>query len=192
MKQKLYCYVDESGQNTKGRLFVVSIVVTDQSRDTLQALCEQLEVVSGKRKDKWGEANHPERMRFLGYIFADDRFKGCLRYEIFRQTINYDNATIEGIVAAVTWEKAKSKCTTIVYVDGLKKTKRHEYGVLLRRSGLHVRKVQGVARDETNALTRLADAIAGFVLDAVDENSEEIRKLFQKAKREGMLIEVTP
>lgn len=55
-----------------------------------------------------------------------------------------------------------------------------------------VRKVQGVAKDETNALTRLADAIAGFVLDAVDGKSEEIKALFQKAKKDGMLIDVSP
>lgn len=28
-KQKLYCYVDETGQDTEGRLFLVSVVVTD-------------------------------------------------------------------------------------------------------------------------------------------------------------------
>ncbi len=88
-------------------------------------------------------------------------------------------------------EKPSDKFTTLIYVDGLSKTKRHEYGARLRRFGLPVRKIQGIAKDETNALTRLADAIAGFVLDAVDGNSEEIKALFQKAKRDGMLIEVS-
>ncbi|QQG40651.1 MAG: hypothetical protein HYV37_03795 [Candidatus Levyibacteriota bacterium] len=58
--------------------------------------------------------------------------------------------------------------------------------------GLSVRKVQGIAKDESNTLTRLADAIAGFVLDAVDGTSEEIKALFRKAKRDSMLIEVSP
>lgn len=192
MVQKLYCYVDESGQNTKGRIFVVSIVITDQKRDELLKVCEQLEQVSSKYKDKWGEAGHEQRMRYLKHIFADDRFKGCLRYELFRQTVDYDSATVRGIVSAVRWEKQTGRYTTIIYIDGLRKTKRHEYGAKLRYFGLPVRKVQGVARDESNALIRLADAIAGFVLDSVDGTSEEIKKLFQKAKREGMLIEVFP
>jgi len=127
MVKKLYCYVDESGQNTKGRIFVVSIVLTDQTRDELLKICEQLEQVSGKRKDKWGDAGHEERMRYLKHIFADDRFKGCLRYELFHQTVDYDNATVKGIVTAVKWEKQIGKYTTVVYIDGLRKTKRHEY-----------------------------------------------------------------
>jgi hypothetical protein len=188
---KIYCFVDESGQNTQGRVFVVSVVVTAHKRNELFALCEQIEQVSGKRKDKWGKADHGERMKYLHHIFVDDRFKGCLRYEVFRQTIDYDTATIEGIVSSVKWGKPSGKFTTMVYIDGLKKTKRHEYGARLRRFGLAVRKVQGVARDETNALTRLADAIAGFVLDALDGKSKEIKILFKKAKKEGMIIDVS-
>ena len=30
--QKLYCYVDETGQNTEGDLFVVSIVLTEKEK----------------------------------------------------------------------------------------------------------------------------------------------------------------
>lgn len=115
MITKLYCYVDESGQNTKGKVFVVSVVVTGQKREELIKICEQLEQVSGKRKDKWGEADHEERMRYLHHIFADDRFRGCLRYEVFRQTIDYDTATIKGIVASIKWEKPSSKYTTLIY-----------------------------------------------------------------------------
>jgi len=41
-KQKLYCYVDETGQDTKGELFIVSVVVVGWDRD---ALAEQLEMI---------------------------------------------------------------------------------------------------------------------------------------------------
>lgn len=49
---KLYCYVDESGQDTEGRLFIVGGVITTQERDELTALCEQIERNVGKR-NKW-------------------------------------------------------------------------------------------------------------------------------------------
>lgn len=129
-------------------------------------------------------------MRYLSHIFADDRFKGCLRYVVFRRVRDYDTSTIVAIAAALKWEKPNGKFTTLVYVDGLTKTKRHEYGARLRRFGLPVRRVRGIARDETNSLTRLADAIAGFVRDALEGSSEEIKKLFHKAKRDDMLIEI--
>ncbi|MEK7111300.1 MAG: DUF3800 domain-containing protein [Patescibacteria group bacterium] len=188
--KKLYCYVDENGQDTKGDLFIVSVVVTEESRDVLLALCEQLEQVSGKRKDKWGSAKHDRRMRYINHIFADDRFKGLLRYEIFRGTKDYDTSTIAAIVSSVKWDRPSGKYTTMVYVDGLSKTKRQEYGARLRHMGLSVRRVRGVVRDESNALIRLADAIAGFVRDAIDGKSEGIKKLFQEARRGGMLVEV--
>ncbi len=92
------------GKNTKGEIFVVSIVVTEQERDELLKLCEQLEYLSGKHKDKWGKANHEQRMRFLRHIFSENRFRECLRYEVFYQTTDYDTATIEGIVAAIKWK----------------------------------------------------------------------------------------
>lgn len=189
---KLYCFVDESGQDTEGEMFVVSVVVTGSKRNELLSLCEILEDESGKHKDKWGKAKHERRMHYINDIFVDKRFKGCLRYAKFSNTRDYDTSTVEAIVSAVKWKKPSGKYTTLVYVDGLRKTKRHEYGARLRHLGLPVRRVRGVARDETNALTRLADAIAGFIRDALDGKSSEIKTLFEKAKREGMLIEVSP
>ena len=34
-KQKLYAYVDESGQDTKGSMFVVSVLVLEEERETV-------------------------------------------------------------------------------------------------------------------------------------------------------------
>jgi len=36
-KSKLYCYVDETGQDTLGELFIVAVVVSDADRDNLAA-----------------------------------------------------------------------------------------------------------------------------------------------------------
>jgi len=188
--QKLYCYVDETGQDTQGTIFIVSIVIVDEERDELLKLCEQVEIISGKRKDKWGAAQHERRMRYLRHILADDRFIGKMRYSMFRHTREYDASTIEGIAKAVLWNNSAKNFTSLIYVDGLSKTKRRQYAVALRRYGIHTRKVMGVAKDESNALTRLADSIAGFVGDALKGRFKEIRDLYQRAKREQILIEV--
>ena len=79
---------------------------------------------------------------------------------------------------------------TLIYVDGLTKSKRHVYGSELRKLGIPTRKVQGVTRDESSALIRLADATAGFVRDALDETAHhEIKAMFEDAKRKGWLRE---
>ena len=50
--QKLYCYVDESGQDTSAhadreQVFVVAVTVFDGTRDAIQQLCEGYEQSSG-------------------------------------------------------------------------------------------------------------------------------------------------
>ena len=50
--QKLYCYIDETGQDTLGELFIVAIVVTDERQRELEKSLEAIEASTGK-KTKW-------------------------------------------------------------------------------------------------------------------------------------------
>lgn len=50
-KQKLYCYVDESGQDTKGKLFVVGIVVTGNEKEELSPLLRLADAIAGFIRD---------------------------------------------------------------------------------------------------------------------------------------------
>lgn len=186
-KQKLYCYVDENGQDTKGDIFIVSVVVTGKERDELLKLCEEIEIKSGKQKDKWGRTKPKRRLDYIKLVFSNKNFKEKLRYSIYRNQINYDMTTIVGIAKAIHY-KEPEQYTSIIYVDGLKKTKRHEYGSELRKLGIPTHKVQGVKKDENNALIRLADALAGFVRDVMDGGKEEL-SIFKDAKKKGGLIE---
>lgn len=188
--KKLYCYVDESGQETRGEIFIVSVVVTGSERDELLELCEEIEEKSGKRKDKWGRAKHGRRLDYLKRIFATRHFKDKLRYCVYHHQVNYDMATIMGIAKAVHFKEPQNGYTTLIYIDGLTKNKRHEYGSELRKLGVPTKKVQGVPKDENNALTRLADAIAGFVHDVLDGKDKEAKILFNEAVRSKNLIEV--
>jgi hypothetical protein len=60
----------------------------------------------------------------------------------------------------------------------------------LHKFGVAVHKVQGVRKDENNSLVRLADAVAGFVRDALDGDSAAIVALLKDAETSGVLIEV--
>ena len=192
MKQKLYCYVDESGQDTKGDIFIVSVVVTGQERDKLLKLCEEIEQKSGKGKFKWGKAENKRRLDYIQRVFTSSQFKRKLRYSIYHNQLNYDMATIVGIAKAIHFQELLNYTTTI-YIDGLAKTKRQKYGSELRKLGVPNRKVQGVTKDENNSLTRLADAIAGFVRDVLEGKSKDIKqikKIFEDGVKKGNLVEV--
>lgn len=51
--KKLYCYVDETGQDTKGEIFVVSVIVAQKDRDEIMELLETIEQETGKKATKW-------------------------------------------------------------------------------------------------------------------------------------------
>ena len=53
-----------------------------------------------------------------------------------------------------------------------------------------MRQVRGIARDESNALIRLADAVAGFVQDVLEAEVHEMKTLFEDATHDGILVEV--
>ncbi len=188
--QKLYCYVDETGKEFGSQKFIVAVVIITGDKDSLFELCEQLEKETGKGKFKWGKAKHEPRMKYLNKVFSKREFFGGLCYSVFPTTFDFDEATIAAIVKSINRLKPPGKYAALVYVDGLTKTKRREYGVALRRNGLHVQQVRGIEKDENNALTRLADAIAGFAGDALSSTSKDIKALFERVKRSGVLIEV--
>ncbi len=187
----LYCYVDETGQDTKGNLFIVAVVVVGEERDELLAQCEHFEKISGKGKFKWGKAKENRRLDYFQAVVSDLRFQGILRYSIFRGTTDYHIATIEGIAKALQWNEPQHYAT-FVYVDGLAQTKCREYTRRLRRLGVPVRKVRGIRKDEHNALIRLADAVAGFVRDAIESRNGDVKALFERAEQEGFLVHIGP
>ncbi len=129
-------------------------------------------------------------MKYLNKVFSNRYLFGEICFSVFPRSIDFDEPTILAIVRSIYRFKPSGKYTALVYVDGLTKTKRREYGVALRRHGLHVQQVRGIERDENNSLTRLADAIAGFAGDALSGSSADIKTLFARAKRNGVMIEV--
>ena len=160
-------------------------------REVLSNICERLQQESGKGKFKWGKAEHRRRSEYLRRVLADKSFEGSLRYAVFHQTTDYDKATIQAIVRAIHEQSAEQPYGAIVYVDGLSRTKEREYKREIRKLGVRVHKVRGVARDENSAPTRLADAIASFVGDVLEGTSDELQTLFAEATHAGMLSEIS-
>ena len=76
--KKLYAYIDESGQDTNGALFVVGVVVLEEERDTVLKELERIEQESGKRNIKWRKARHRMRETYMRYIAQSPIFKNTL------------------------------------------------------------------------------------------------------------------
>lgn len=189
--KNIYSFVDESGQHTLGKQFVVSIISVEGDTVELEALCKKFEKESKKGAAKWGRAVHSRRMDYLRRVFRNKQFRNSLRFSYSKGTRKYHDVTIRTIVAALKTVELTEKHVNIVNVDALSAKDAKRYKKRIRNSGLNVKHVRGVRKDENHALIRLADAIAGFVMDAeVQEEDGEIRVLYERVKKQGILKEV--
>src|SRR5712691_13148173 len=81
LPHKLYAYVDESGQDTAGRLFVVSVLLLAEERDTMLQRLEALEARSGKHNTKWQKTRHSYRQAYM---------EALRRLPLVQQTLFFD------------------------------------------------------------------------------------------------------
>lgn len=179
-KQKLYVYVDESGQDTLGEVFFVSVVIAGAERDLLRKHLQDAELSSGKREKKWTRSTLPQRASYIRTVFGLPEFHGRLYYSHYQNTKTYLDLTIFSTAKALNDFVHHKPYSAVVTVDGLGKTERYRFAAGLRKLNVSIRKVRG-AKDESDEFIRLADALAGFARDGLSKD-DELQKLFQKAK----------
>ena len=62
--RKFSVYVDESGQDTKGNLFIVGILIVDGEKTKLLADLENIERQSEKKNLKWRKSRHISKKKY--------------------------------------------------------------------------------------------------------------------------------
>jgi len=187
-KPNLYCYVDETGQDTLGRLFIVSVVIAASERDALAAELENIERFTGKGKVKWIHTRHQARLAYIEAVLSASAFRNTLYFSAYHDTKSYMALTVLSTANAILRADGQSSQAT-VYVDGLPKARIRWFGVELRRLSIRTRKVAGIRREESDPLMRLADACCGFVRLALSAEQPDVTRLFKRAKDEGYLRE---
>jgi len=185
--QKLYCYVDETGQDTKGRFFLVCLVITSSERDILRALLSQAEVRSGKHKLKWTKATLAQKQAYITTALSLIDLRGKLLIAEYPQRTDYLTCTIDAIAKGVT-RVAQPGYRATILIDALGKQERKIVGTRLRRAQIHIEKVRGV-RDEADEFIRLADAVAGFTRDYREDKTYTAR-LYIRAQRQGIIVKL--
>lgn len=102
----------------------------------------------------------------------------------------FKNSTVLTIAKSINTLKDYKEFTFNVYVDGLSKKDEKYYGSQLHHLEIHTKKVKGVKKDENNPMVRLADSVCGFVRDVIEESTEESERIFYKAIKDKVLVEV--
>ena len=186
MKQKLYCYVDETGQDTKGDIFIVSVVVTGKEREEIRSMLERVELSTGKKKTKWVGTKKEFKIAYLEKILANLSMRHKIFYSLSKETKAYKEITLITIASAVIASKEQEQYETFVFIDGLQKSEINKVAAGLRRIGIRTEKVRGI-KDETDPLIRLADAIAGLMRE-YEERVGYAKRLYTLGMKNKTLI----
>jgi hypothetical protein len=187
--KKLYCYVDETGQDTSGRFFLVAAVMIDLEREPIVTLLEEVEQDSSKGRVKWAKSNLERQTAYIKRVLALPEFQGRLYFATYRDSTDYPALTMQTSMWVIQTHVKDDECSTTVIVDGLTKDGYQAFTNYLRQQGHISRcKVRG-ATDDNDALIRLADALAGFARGAL-EGKKAYKRLWAKALRDQHIIEV--
>lgn len=183
--QKLYCYVDETGQDTEGKLFLVTIVLKEIDQlEFLERKLEEIEKRSGKRQTKWKRARKEIKIKYLEELLQIKELKNSIFYSIYENTKEYTSLTSFTIAKAVL-HKSNTDYTVTVVIDGLNDKERDVVREELKKLRIKYNKIRGM-KDEQNIFLRLSDAMAGFLREVYEK--EEYTPIIIKKFKAGQLV----
>lgn len=182
-KKKFFVYVDESGQDTGGVLFVVGIFIVEGDKNDLSVVLEKTEAESRKKNLKWNKSKNVFRKEYIEKLFKIPEIKGNIFFDVFQDSKEYIGLTSFATARAILRKAKKNDYKASIFVDGLKKKEVEVFRRGLRDLRIQTRKIRGVKKDENNVFIRLADSLCGFVRDANDGNKwaeETLKRLIEK------------
>jgi len=182
--QKLYCYVDETGQDTQGDLFLVALVIVEKEREHVRKILRQIEERSGKTSRKWTHTTRKQKEAYLKEILGMNVFQGKIFYQQFSHTTKYLSCIVEAIVRGII-RTAPREYRAVILIDGLGRHERRIVGRGLRVRHIRTEKIRGL-RDESDEFIRVADAVAGFIRDAL-EGQAYAKAVYAKALQEKLI-----
>lgn len=188
---KLYCYTDETGQDTKGKFFLVSIVLSD--KEEIEILRNKIEEVENntKGKTKWMKTNNKKKILFIKNVLNFKILKRKLYYSVYKNTIAYTPLTAMAVSKAVI-HKIKNhngKYKVDVIIDGIRKKDKDIVRKELKNLDIKYNKIKIGLKDEQDVLLRLADSFAGFIRDYL-ENEKYAINLVSKQDFKRIFIEI--
>lgn len=186
--QELYCYVDETGQESLGKFFIVSAVVITENREALEARLDAIETESAKGRRQWRKVTVDRRLAYITQILQEPALSRALYHSISRDVADLTGLTVSTAVQAINL-RGVPPCQATVVIDGLSDAKQSRVAEGISSRNIPTGKVLK-AKDNWSALARLADAMSGFVREAVITQRPEFRDLFEQAKQQGILVEL--
>jgi Protein of unknown function (DUF3800) len=158
-KQKLYCYVDETGQDKTSSLFIVVAIVSAAEQDRLRETLVEIEREAGTGARKWHKSHASRRLRYLNLALERRIGAGEVFFGSYQKPLPYFFPMLDVLERAIR-RKAVTPYTARVFVDGIDKKKAAELTNALRLRDISLEMVRS-RRDESEPVIRLADMWAG-------------------------------
>lgn len=186
---KLYCYVDETGQDPTSEFFIVVAVVSDQDQDSLRKKLIEIEYLAKTGQRKWHKSRPERRLKYLELVLNKKVGSGEVYFGRFKKPIPYFFPVLEILEKAIL-SKAVQGYQAMIFIDGIDKFKAAQVTNALRLHKIRLEMVRS-RRDESEPPIRLADMWAGCIRAALKEKREAEKLLYKRAKEINYLFEVT-
>ena len=185
--RKLYCYVDETGQDPGSAVFIVVAVIVASHVEAIRDRLQELEKATKIGLIKWHKSNYKFRIQFLEEFLRRDNGDLYIYFLKIKKPVFYWLPTLEILQKSLP-NHTTAQTQVIVCIDGLDHFSAKKYTNALRTKVLKVKLAKG-PRDESEALIRLADRWAGCIRMALSGNND-CETLMNRAKKKDVLKEV--
>ena len=164
---KLYCYVDETGQDTKGDFFLVAVLLKEKSDLLkLEGQLVFIEKKTGKKSLKWKKTNNRIKSKYLKELIKINELKNSIFYSQYHLSKEYSKLTSLTIAKAVLMKENRDYSVTII-IDGLNDKERAVVRDELKKLKINYRKIRGM-KDGQSVFLRLSDSMAGLLRDMIE------------------------
>lgn len=190
-KQKLYCYIDETGQDVGSDFFITVAIVSEKDQHAFRNDLSVIEQKTKIFKRKWYRAGYHQRLDFMTRILENEGKFCCCFYIVRKKPVNFFLSWLE-IVEKALFFVAAENYSAQVCVDGIDNKKAQQLTSALRSKGIKLSFVK-TAQDERDSCIRLADRVVGLIRTAKEQGGEYL-KLLSKAENLEFIkqIKTTP
>lgn len=181
-KIRVSTYTDESGQDTKGELFVVCTVITLSSNS--EQLEKDLNSIESKtnKKYKWYESKDENRKNYIRHVTklkSTNKFQ--IYYSIFNNKLDYSNLLGSHIAKSIINFVGENEYKAKIFIDKTNNKVIEKIKNEIKLYRIKYQKIRGLS-DDSSSIIRLADSSCGMIRDIDKNKSTEYKLLFRKFK----------
>lgn len=162
---KVSSFTDESGQDTKGKVFVVCTVcvASDKAQEVEEKLLD-IERKSGKSQ-KWFNSGNKRRHAYVRGLLESTVLKDIILYcSLYKNKSDYVSLVGAHVAKSVLAFAGDNSYEAKIFIDKMDKRSLESIKKEIKLFHIRYKKIRGLS-DEASSLIRLADAACGIVRD---------------------------